>query len=56
MKSVKKMLMGIAIILFGISISGGSENDTLVCIGWVVSLIGLIMSFIGYYFTEDDTY
>ncbi|WP_101697407.1 hypothetical protein [Clostridium minihomine] len=58
MKSVKKMLMGIAIILFGISIGiggvGGAGEVNLVYIGWLVSIIGLIMSFVGYYFTQDD--
>ncbi|SHL37432.1 hypothetical protein SAMN02745136_04738 [Anaerocolumna jejuensis DSM 15929] len=52
MKSVKKILMGIAIILLGIAISLGP--DSFLFIGWVVSIIGLIMSFIGYYFTEDE--
>ena len=52
MKSVKKILMGIAIILFGIAISFG--HDSFLFIGWIVSIIGLIMSFIGYYFTEDE--
>ncbi|WP_170866759.1 hypothetical protein [Anaerocolumna jejuensis] len=52
MKSVKKILMGIAIILFGIAISFG--HDSFLFIGWIVSMFGLIMSFIGYYFTEDE--
>lgn len=51
MKSVKRILMGIAIILFGIAINSGT--DSLLYVGWIVSIIGLIMSFIGYYFTED---
>ncbi|WFR55868.1 hypothetical protein QA584_19915 [Anaerocolumna sp. AGMB13025] len=52
MKSMKKILMGIAIILFGIAISLGP--DSFLFIGWIVSLVGLIMSFIGYYFKEDE--
>ncbi len=52
MKSVKKILMGIAINLFGIAISSGP--DSFLFIGWIVSIIGLFMSFIGYYFTEDE--
>ena len=59
MKSVKKILMGIAVILFGLSIVigglGGTGAFTFIYIGWLVSIIGLIMSFVGYYFTEDDT-
>ena len=53
MRSVKKILMGIAITLFGISVAIG--GNVFIYIGWAISLVGVILSFIGYYFTEDDT-
>ena len=57
MKAVKKMLMGIAIILFGISIVlGGAGAAELIGIGWLISLTGLFLAFVGYHFTEDDTH
>ena len=58
MKAIKKILMGISLILLGISIAiGGTVGTgvfTIVGIGWAVSLVGLIMSFIGCYFTENE--
>lgn len=53
MKSQKKMLLGIAISLFGVAISSGLDFGDFVLIGWGISLFGLIVVFIGYYFTDD---
>ncbi len=52
MKSLKKMLMGIAISLMGIVISCGFNSDDIFFIGCGISLFGLIVSAIGY-FTND---
>lgn len=54
MKSLKKMLLGIAICLMGIAVSCGFDTGSLVFAGWGISLFGLIVAAIGYYFTEDD--
>lgn len=58
MKAIRKMLMGIAMILFGIAIviwgTGGAGESKLIYIGCLISFIGLILSFAGYYFTQDD--
>jgi hypothetical protein len=53
MKGIKKLLLGIAIILFGCAIacSGGGYND-MIDIGWGIALFGLIVSIAGY-FSED---
>lgn len=55
MKAVKKMLMGIAVILFGIAIlAGGAGELVMNYIGWSVALVGLVLAFAGYFFTQDD--
>ena len=54
MKSIKKMLMGIAIILFGISLVASNTGGVFIYVGWGISIVGLIMRFVGHYFTEDD--
>ena len=55
MKAIKKMLMGIAIILFGISSFSSDLGGPFIYIGLLASIIGLGISVAGYYFTEDDT-
>ena len=51
---IKRMLLGIAIILFGIVIAcSKSSDDILVYIGWGISLVGLIISVTGYFMRED---
>jgi hypothetical protein len=54
MRGNKKLLLGISIILFGCAIacSGGGYN-TMIDIGWGISLFGLIVSTVGY-FSEDN--
>lgn len=55
MKSIKKILIGIAIILFGYSITFlGLGDDTFAYTGSGISVIGLCISFIGYFFTDDN--
>lgn len=55
MKSIKKILLGISIILFGGVISCSSMNeDVLLFIGWGISLVGLVISLIGYGLTSDE--
>lgn len=53
MKAIKRMLLGIAVSLMGISISCGFDSSDFVFIGWAISLFGLIIAVIGYYFTDD---
>jgi hypothetical protein len=48
MKGIKKLLLGISIILFGCA-TGGILFD----IGWGIALFGLIVSIVGY-FSEDE--
>ncbi len=54
MKSTKKILLGIAIILFGVSGELTNIGDDLIFVCWGISLIGLIISICGYWFTDDD--
>ena len=54
MKPIKKMLMGIAIILFGIALLVSNMDNLSLFIGLPVAVIGLIMTFVGYWFTETD--
>ena len=54
MKTLKKMLMGIAIMLMGITISTGFDFGYPVLIGWGISLFGLIVTALSLYFSEDE--
>jgi hypothetical protein len=53
MKGIKKLLLGMSIILFGCAIAcSGSSYNPIVNIGWGISLFGLIVSIAGY--LSDD--
>jgi hypothetical protein len=54
MKGIKRLLLGISIILFGSAIACSSSSELpLVYIGWGISLFGLIVSVAGYC-SEDN--
>lgn len=56
MRSIKKILLGISLILFGMTLCinfNGSNINYMTVAGWVFSLIGLITSLSGYYSTDD---
>ena len=55
MKQFKRILLGIAIILFGATIAcSNSSDDILVYIGWGISLVGLVISLTGYFLRNDE--
>ena len=54
---MKKMILGIAIILFGIAIVIGGVGDVsgfFTYIGWAISLIGLIYVIAGYLKSDNN--
>lgn len=52
------MLMGIAVLVFGSAIvvggSGGTGETILIYIGWIVSLLGLILTAAGYLSSDEE--
>lgn len=55
MEQFKRILLGIAIILFGDTIAcSNSSDDFLVYIGWGISLVGLVISLTGYFLRNDE--
>lgn len=57
MKQIRKMIVGIAIMLLGISfaIHGGFvENTALLVTGGVLSVAGLLVVLFNYYFNKHD--
>ena len=54
MRSIKKILMGIAVILFGCAISASNISNEISFVGWGISLLGLIISAHGFWFTSDN--
>lgn len=54
MKSLKKILLGIAILLFGFSITAvGTGTNELIYIRWIISFVGLFVAFAGYLRNDD---
>lgn len=37
----------------GTAISCGFDSDILIFLGWGITLLGLIIAFVGYYFSDD---
>lgn len=58
MKRIQKMLMGIAISVFGCAVAShpgtGPSLITLYEIGCIISLIGLLYAWYGFYWSNDD--
>ena len=57
MKQIRKMIVGIAIMLLGISfaIQGGFvENTALFVTGGVLSVVGLLVVLFNYFFNKHD--
>ncbi len=54
---MKKMILGLAIILFGIAIvigGGGAVSGFFTYIGWAISFIGLIYVIAGYLKSDNN--
>ena len=57
MKQIRKMIVGIAIMLFGISLTiqgGFSENTAVFVTGVVLSVVGLLVVLFNYFFNKHD--
>ena len=57
MKQIQKMIVGIAIMLLGISLTiqgGFCENTVLFVTGVVLSVVGLLMVLFNYFFNKHD--
>lgn len=54
MKSVRTILMGIAVILVGIAFATAKISDTFAFVGWGISIFGAIISFVGYFFVDEE--
>ena len=54
MKAIKRILVGISIILFCMSVCSGGISNDISFVGWGISLLGVIISVLSAWLTEDD--
>ena len=53
-KVMKRMLLGIAVVLFGGAIASSHlSDDILTYVGWGIALVGLVISLTGYFMSEN---